>query len=310
MTPLIKPPRLNPGDTIGILSVSGPSRPELLENGVAFLSRCGFGTKVAPNVCQKSGPLGLAGSDLEKARIYHEFLQDEEVKGIVFARGGYGAMRVLPHLDPDLVRSYPKIQCGFSDITAISAFLLNRCGLPSFHGPMAAGDLARILEPPVNSFFPSCLLGNAPLVLEVPEADVVVPGKASGTLVGGCLSLLSALIASPEEFSYDNALLFFEDVGEEAYRIDRMLVSLQRAGRLGRLSGVLVGSMASVTFGGREDSMRLRAVLAERLSSLGVPVALGLPFGHRGANVPFPVGARASWDSEARSLRFLEEIVS
>ena len=137
-----------------------------------------------------------------------------------------------------------------------------------------------------------------------------MPGRAEGPLVGGCLSLLAALAGTPWEYDYDGALLFLEEIGEEAYRVDRMLGSLLSAGRFDRLAGIITGSMTRVTFNGAEDPDRLRALLHARLGPLGIPVASGLPFGHVLPNVPLPVGARAAWDGETRTLALEEEFLS
>jgi muramoyltetrapeptide carboxypeptidase len=142
-----------------------------------------------------------------------------------------------------------------------------------------------------------------------PSRCILVPGACAGTLVGGCLSLLAASVGAPWEFDCSGALLFFEDVAEEAYRIDRMLGTLIDSGRFAKLSGILIGSLSAVTFGGVEDGARLRAVLRARLAPLGIPVALGLPAGHRGPNVTLPVGARTAWDGKG-TLTLLEEITS
>jgi Uncharacterized proteins, homologs of microcin C7 resistance protein MccF len=241
---------------------------------------------------------------------YVELVADPEVEAVLFARGGYGVTRVLHRLPERLLAETAKLHCGFSDLTALSAFLRERCGLVSLHGPMVAADLAAPLDAWTAPFFPAMLEGRGPGRLVVPSAELVVPGRAEGPLVGGCLSLLAALCGTPWDYDYDGALLFLEEVGEEAYRVDRMLGTLVSSGRWGRLAGIIVGSMTRVTFGGGEDPERLRQLLCDRLAPLGVPVALGLPFGHGGANVPLPVGARASWDGEARTLAFEEEFLS
>ncbi len=310
MTGLLLPRRLSPGDAVGVAALSGPVDPHALERGCAALAAMGYDVRLAANAGRRGGVLGLAGTDAERLAGYRALLADPQVRGIVLARGGYGIGRLLPHLDPEELRRDPRIHCGFSDATALSAFLLTRCGIPSLHGPMVAAELSRPLDPLPASFFPAALEGRAPRELEVPGADVLVPGTARGRLVGGCLSLLAALVGTPEEFETDGALLFLEDVGEEAYRIDRMLGTLERAGRFVKLSGILIGTLSGVTFGGIEDPPRLRDLLLERLGPLGVPVASGLPFGHRVPNVALPVGALTAWDGERRTLRFEEEIVS
>jgi muramoyltetrapeptide carboxypeptidase len=303
-------PRLRPGDTVGVAAISGPVEAEPLARGVAALEALGYGVRLGSNLGQKSGTLGLAGSEDERLAAYRELLLDPTVAAILFARGGYGVTPLLTRLDPAEVAANAKIHCGYSDVTALSGFLLARCGLPSFHGPMVSADLARGLDPLSASFFPAMLEGRGPDELPLPSADLLVPGDAEGRLVGGCLSLLAATAETPSEFSYDGSILFLEDVGEEAYRIDRMLVTLRDGGRLAKLRGVLLGSLSAVTFGGVEDPVRLRSLLVERLAPLGVPVASGLPVGHRGPNATLPVGARVAWDGEGRVLRFEEEIVA
>jgi muramoyltetrapeptide carboxypeptidase len=307
---LVRPPRLVPGDVIGVAATGGPSDPAALDRGLARLEACGYRLRLATNVRSRGGLLGLAGSDAERLAGYLQLLRDPEVKAIVFARGGYGTGRLTPHLDPEELRANPKIHCGFSDLTVLAGFLLTRCGIPSFHGPMVAADLSRDPDPLADRFFPSMLEGRGPSTLELTEADVLLPGHAQGPLVGGCLSILAAMVGSPEELDYEGALVFLEDVAEEAFRIDRMLGTLIRAGRFDRISGILIGSLSGITFGGGENPGRLRELLVERLSPLGVPVAAGLPAGHRGTNVALPIGARSSWDPEARVLRFHEEIVT
>jgi len=313
MANLARLPRLVPGDTVGVAALSGPPDPAALAAGVRALEGFGYRVKIAPNVHSKEPLLGLAGAAEERAAGYRALLVDPGVKAIVFARGGYGVASALPYLDPAEAAAHPKIQCGFSDVTVLSSWLL-KAGVPSFHGPMVAADLARGLDPLSASFFPSMLEGRGPkeIFLEGEEGRggaVLFPGSATGRLVGGCLSLLAASVGTPWEFDYSGALLFFEDIAEEAYRIDRMLGTLIDSGRFAKLSGILIGALSAVTFSGVEDFERLRSVLTARLAPLGIPVALGLPAGHRGPNATLPVGARAAWDG-AGTLTFLEEIVS
>jgi muramoyltetrapeptide carboxypeptidase len=302
---------LRPGDTVGVAALSGPVEGDALRRGCSFLEGLGYRVRLARNLEEREPLLGLAGPDAERAAAYLELLRDPNVKAIVFARGGYGIARALPFLDAEEIARTPKIHCGFSDVTVLSSFLLTRCGLPSFHGPMVAADLSRPLDPLTARYFPSMLEGRGPtgVLLEVENADVLVPGAASGFLVGGCLSLLAASVGTPYEYDYAGSLLFFEEIAEEAYRIDRMLGTLIDSGRFAKLRGILIGTLSNVTFAGVEDGERLRALLRNRLAPLGVPVVAGFPVGHRGPNVTFPVGARASWDPATRILTLEEEIV-
>jgi muramoyltetrapeptide carboxypeptidase len=318
MADLIRPRRLQPGDTVGVAALSGPPDPDALAAGVRALEGFGYRVRVAPNVLASEPLLGLAGTAAERAAGYRSLLVDPEVKAILFARGGYGVAPALAHLDAAEAAAHPKIHCGFSDVTVLSSWLLD-VGVPSFHGPMVAADFARGLDPLSASFFPAMLEGRGPREIFFEgwggavgpaglAGPVLVAGAATGTLVGGCLSLLAASVGTPWEYDYSGVLLFFEDIAEEAYRIDRMLGTLIDSGRFAKLSGILIGSLSAVTFGGVEDSGRLRRVLEARLAPLGIPVALGLPTGHRGSNVTLPVGARAAWDG-AGTLTLLEEIL-
>lgn len=307
---LRRPRRLVPGGVVGVAALSGPAREEDLAAGVRALEGLGYRVRPAANVLSRDALLGLAGDDEERLEGYLALVEDPEVDAILFARGGYGVTRLLGRLPAELLRETAKLHCGFSDLTALSAFLRERCGLVSVHGPMVAAELARPLDELTAAWFPALLEGRTPPRLEVPSADVLVGGRAEGPLVGGCLSLLASLVGSPWEFDYDGALLFLEEVGEEAYRVDRMLGTLASAGRFGRLAGIITGCMTRVTFGGVEDPERLRRLLLDRFAPLGVPVASGLPFGHAGPNVPLPVGARCSWDGATRTLSVEEEFLS
>ena len=302
--------RLRPGDTVGVASLSGPADPFDLARGSAALEAMGYRVRLAANVGRRDSVLGLAGSEEERLDGYRSLLVDPGVAAILFARGGYGATPLLPRLDPGEMAAHPKIHCGFSDLTAVAARLLSRCGLPSFDGPMVAADLARGLDPVSAAFFPAMLEGNGPAEIALPDADVLVPGDAEGRLVGGCLSLLAAMVGTPDEFPYEGSILLVEEIAEEAYRIDRMLVTLRDAGRLAKLGGILIGSLSAITFAGAEDPARLRALLVERLAPLGIPVVAGIPAGHRGPNVTLPIGARVAWSGLRRVLQFRERIVA
>lgn len=308
--PLRRPGRIAPGALVGVAALSGPVRTEDLQAGVTALESFGYRVRLAPNVLSREPVLGLAGDDDARLAGYLALVGDPAVEAILFARGGYGVTRLLGRLPEGLLRETAKLHCGFSDLTALSAFLRERCGLSSIHGPMVAVDLATPLDPLTAAWFPALLEGRAPLRLEVRSADVLVPGRAEGPLVGGNLSILAALAGTPWEYDYDGAVLFFEEVGEEAYRVDRMLGTLLSSGRLDGLAGIITGSMTRVTFGGVEDPDRVRTLLLDRLAPLGVPVAAGLPFGHAAPNVPLPVGARASWDGATRMLVLEEEFLS
>jgi len=159
--------RLKPGDVVGVAALSGPPTRRTWPGDAPPSRRWDTGSG-SPERGAEDGSLGLAGADTERLAGYRGLLLDGDVAAILFARGGYGVTPLLPLLDPEEIAAHPKIHCGFSDLTALSGFLLSRCGLPSFHGPMVAADLARGLDPLSASFFPALLEGRGPSGLPMP----------------------------------------------------------------------------------------------------------------------------------------------
>src|SRR5450432_931612 len=183
---LLLPPRLRPGATIGVAAISGPVDPARLEAGVADLERRGYRVVLASNVGARRG--FLAGSDAERAEGYRALLRDPGVDAIFFARGGYGASRILGRLDVEEIRARPRIHLGGSDLTSLFAFLARRAGLASFYGPMVAVDIAG--DTPLD--WEAVLSGATPAPHRFPESGILAGGEGSGALVGGCLSLLAS----------------------------------------------------------------------------------------------------------------------
>lgn len=241
----------------------------------------------------------LAGSDLRRLEELRAAIIDPSVRAIVAARGGYGAQRLLDGLDPELVRSHPKILVGFSDITALHA-LWARAGVRSIHGAMVAalgrGDEA-LLER-----WRGLLYG----AVSEPVGDLraIVGGRAEGVLVGGNLAILAALCGTPYAPPLDGAILFLEDIGERPYRVDRMLTTLHHAGWLARVAGVALGAFTESPPG--SDGVEVSEVLVERLGALQVPVVMGVPAGHIDDNLELPFGSRVALDADAGMLTFLE----
>jgi muramoyltetrapeptide carboxypeptidase len=296
---MIKPPRLKPGATIGVAALSGPVDEAKLDRGLARLRERGYRVVESSNLRARRG--FLAGSDAERAAGYRALAADSSVDAIFFARGGYGSSRVLPLLDPDELRVNPKIHLGASDLTPLFAFLRAHAGLSTFYGPMVAvqmgeedaGDWERVLGgavPQLHSFSPQ---------------DVLAPGRAEGPLIGGCLSLLGSICGTPEAVEARGAILFWEDIGEETYRLDRLLTQLERSGTLNDLRGMVIGSVRS---GGRNDSPeQIQEYLRDRFRGAPFPVASNFPAGHLPRPRTLPLGTRVRLDLEAApELSFLE----
>ncbi len=295
--PLVLPPRLQPGATIGVAAISGPVDPDRLSAGVRLLESRGYRVALASNVHARSG--FLAGSDEQRAKGYRELLRDPSVGAIFFARGGYGASRVLRLLDPEEIRARPRIHLGGSDLTALFALLQGEAGLACFYGPMVAVSMAE--EPELD--WESVLAGQTPAAHEFGDQYVVAGGIGSGPLKGGCLSLLASLAGTGEAVSGRQSVLFWEDVSEDTYRLDRMLTQLERSGTFDALQAMVIGSISPGVRGG-ESPEAVEAWLRDRLAGSPFPVVFGFPAGHRRGARTLPLGTRVTVDADRRRIEF------
>lgn len=300
MTPLsrklIIPPFLEPGDTIGIPTPGSLYDRRLLEKGLEILKGWGFVTRAGRKGIRKRR--FLAGSDSERAEELLGMFLDPEIRAVVCARGGYGAMRLLPLLDYRVMKKNPKLFVGFSDITVLSAAFLRKANLLTFHGPMVT-----TLDQTRSAFregLRSILLGGLPERISLPPGGKVRGGKAVGVLLGGNLTLLTHLIGTPYEPPWDGAILFVEDQGEAPYRLDRLLVHLRLAGVLARISGLLLGQLSEKKIAKAEWDL-----FRESFHELNIPIWRGLPIGHGRENLTLPVGAPVELDGDTGRLTFL-----
>lgn len=258
---------------IGIAAVSRPPDPDRLAVGVRALERLGYRVRPASNVGARHGP--FAGTDAQRADGYRGLLRDPEVDAIFFARGGYGAVRILSRLDAREIRSRPLIHLGGSDLTALFAFIGRQAGLTTFYGPMVAVDMAE--SAPLD--WEAVLSGQTPAPYQSAEGHIHAGGTGSGPLVGGCLSLLAAACGTPEALVGRGAVLFWEDVGEDTYRLDRMLTQLERSGTFDGLQAMLIGSISPGARGG-ESPEAVGLWLRDFFAGAPFPVISGLPAGH------------------------------
>ena len=291
------PPPVLPGDRVGVAALSGPVDPERLERGMAALARLGFEPVAAENLAAKTQL--FAGSDAERLDAFHGLAADPTVKAIVFARGGHGVMRLLDRLDWDLLARHPRVYMGYSDLTPFLLGVVERLGLVAWHGPMVAADLARGLSPAEEEAFVAALAGRvaAPIGL---DGWLLRPGSARGRLVGGCLSLLVSTLGTPWAPRLDDAVLFWEDVDEPLYRIDRMLTHLHLSGSLARIRGMVIGHCRPR--GGAPRGSSWPEPLAEPLGGYGFPVAFGVAAGHEPPNLALPLGLAVRLDDRAGTL--------
>ena len=303
MSALALPKSLKPGGTIAVCAVSSPSKLERIETAARILEEKGFRVLLAPNIAATERKY-LAGTDAERLASINRALSDPTVDALMFARGGYGAMRILEGIDWGALRANPRPVIGYSDLTALHQAIAREVGIISFHGPMLNFDIHEGLSPRSDQWLWSMLGGDAPLTHPFESAQVVSPGRADGILFGGCLSLTAALLGTRYDYWIDGGIWFWEDVDESAYRLDRMLTTLRLAGRLQTIRGVMIGKLKDC---GEEGEVA--SLLDSFFADSGIPVIRDLPFGHHGDNLLMPVGARCRIDTNAGTLEFPESVV-
>jgi muramoyltetrapeptide carboxypeptidase len=295
---LVRARRLHAGDRVAVVAPAGPVDPDRLQRGIDVLASWGLDVRVGAHVLGTHHRFGyLAAGDAERAADLEEAWRDPEVTAVLCARGGYGAQRVVDLLDwRALAALPPKVLVGFSDVTALHQAFAARLGLSTVHGPvvtsLGAGDDES------REVLLSLLLDPAADVTLTPEpVRTLVPGAADGVLVGGNLSLLAAELGTPYARTAEASIAVLEDVGEDAYRLDRLLTQLLRSGWFDGVLGVAVGDL-----GDRVSQETADQLVLDRLGGLGVPVVAGLRVGHGARNLAFPLGVRARLDAAAGTL--------
>ena len=316
-TPLYrhKPARIRAGATIGLIAPGSPIAAaryiQMLDNMVAL----GFQVKEGQFTHASRGY--LAGTDAERLADLHAAFADPEVEAVWCIRGGYGASRLLPKIDYDLIRRNPKPFIGYSDITALHLAIHEKTGLVCFHGPVAASEFP---EDTVQYFRSVLMEPTAPFTLATPAPEAVLtgeefrpfvinPGQAQGTLTGGNLSLLAALAGTPYLPSCKHKIVFLEDIGEQPYRIDRMLYQLAQATDLSQAAGIALGVFTDCNPKGEAPSLTLVETLTDFFAQWKMPVLYGLPFGHIAHQATLPYGIQAELDTAKGTLTLLESAV-
>jgi muramoyltetrapeptide carboxypeptidase len=299
---IIVPEPLAPGDAIGVAAPSGPIDPELLAGGLEFLRAKGFRVVQGCNVCERDRGY-LAGTDDERCMDLNAMLRDPEVRGILFARGGYGVMRLLDRVDTEAIRQDPKPLLGMSDLTALQLSLFSRTGLATWSGPMLAGQVAEGLdELSERSLLDALTLpvrGRELVDKSIEGLRVPRSGIARGILLGGCLSLITSIIGTPHFPDMTDAILIIEDVNEPMYRVDRMLTQLKLAGVFEKISGIVAGHMVGLQ--GRDVSAETDGLLLELTRDHPVPILSGFPYGHALPNLTLPLGVPVRLDTNVPS---------
>jgi muramoyltetrapeptide carboxypeptidase len=304
--PPVKPPRLEPGDTVGLINPARiPPRPDDVDYITDRLRALDLRVRLAPRL------LAAAASDELRAQDINELFADPAVKALLPLRGGWGSAGVLPHLDYELARANPKIVMGYSDIVALLLALHARAGLVTFHGPVGVSRW----EPFTVDCLRNMLFDGKPALICNPAAEgqpgairTMVPGRATAPLTGGNLTVLSSLVGSPY-LAYDDAIVFVEEVQEPVPEVDRMLMQLDQAGLLGRARGFVFGQCTGCMQSGLDMSLTLDRVLDERIRPLGIPAWSGAAFGHIERQYVLPIGIPAEIDAERGTIRLTEPAV-
>jgi muramoyltetrapeptide carboxypeptidase len=295
----LAPPALSPGDRIGVAAPGGPIRPEALERGLSYLESRGFRPVLGRNLGRRHAY--LAGTDRDRLDDLNALVGDDRIRAIWCARGGYGSGRIVADLDLDPLRRHPKALVGYSDITVLQSAVFKKLRLETFYGPLVSelGDPALFDE---ASLWRVVSGDGSDFVWPLSASSVLRAGSGEGPLVGGCLSLLVGLVGTPYEAPTDGAVLFWEEVNEEPFRIDRMLGHLRLAGRLRNLRGMVVGRLVGCTAKDARNDMPLEEILETHLAGTAYPVVIDFPAGHCPAKTTLPLGRTVRLDTEAMTL--------
>ncbi len=309
---LAKPPRVRAGDTAAIVSPAGNvfSKDDL-DKALTAVERLGLKPKLGDNMGSRWGY--LAGRDTERLQDLHQAFEDPDVKVIFPIRGGYGSSRLLPMLDFELIRRHPKAFIGFSDNTSLVVAMNMFANMVTFYGPNAHFDWTNYTRENLQKM----VMESAPAgILPYPNAGTgrrsphttIVPGRATGPLIGGNLSLLIQTLGTEWEIDTRGKILFFEDVNESPYRIDRMLTHLWLARKLQVAAGFAIGQITVTR--DRSDDLDLLSVIRDRFEPLGKPCFIGMATGHVSNILTLPLGVQVEMDASAGQVRTVESAVA
>jgi len=314
---LIKPKKLNIGDTIGIIAPSGPVKKEKLEQSIEYLKEFGYQIKLGNHLFDRYGY--YAGTDHARVADLNTMFADPEIDAIFCARGGVGATRIIPDIDYKIIRKNPKIFLGYSDVTALINAIHQQTGLITFHSPMVESGMSRTAdrfsremvfrilsnpEPIGEILFPANHPGN-PI-----NWKILCQGTAQGKSLAGCISVIQTLLGTPYEFDLQNKIFFWEDVDEEPYRIDRMLAHFKLTGKLNQVKAILIGKLIRCEPKDANDpSLTHLDIFNDLLKDLGIPIMYNIGFGHGDINIPIPIGIEVKIDTQKKQLKYLEGAV-
>lgn len=311
---MIKPFRLKPGAGVSLIAPSSPPAEIKFQQAFKNLENLGFKAKPGKNMRAQYGY--LAGTDAERVADIHAAFTDPETEVVWCVRGGYGATRLLPLLDYDLIRKHPKPLIGYSDITALHIALQQKAGLVSYHGQVGGAEITPFTlhhfeEPMFNAASQHMISLHDESLRTGPEyeAHTITGGIASGKLTGGNIAVLTAMVGTEFSPVFKDKIVFLEEIGEAPYRVDRMLTQLLQATDLSKAAGIVLGVFNDCEQKGDSPTLKLKETLKDRLSGLNIPVYYGAPFGHIAHQCILPYGIKAAMDADKMTLVLQEPAV-
>jgi muramoyltetrapeptide carboxypeptidase len=282
--PLLRPRALKKGGTIGVVSPSYAPKLTWLQRGVRALERAGFNVLLDPEIDRL--PRFIRAEDERRAENLMGMWLDPRVDVIIASTGGYGAVRLLPHLDPRVFSSNPKALVGYSDITALHLWLMRQANLRCFHGPTVDDLVPSVRDPTMASLLAALTTPCPTTKLGRELSRTMVPGKAIGRLVGGNLSTVQKTIGTSYQVDLDGAILFVEETRDPMSVVDEHLVHLRAAGLLEKVTGIVFGQLSL----DRSEEDEFEDFLLDLISDLDVPVLMDFPAGHENPNLTIPFG--------------------
>ncbi|QUH25505.1 S66 peptidase family protein [Serpentinicella alkaliphila] len=305
---MFKPKALKLGDTIGIIAPSSPADIDKVYKAKSYINNMGFKVKLGKSCFETWGY--LSGDDSIRAEDLDNMFADKEVDGILCLRGGYGASRILDKINFNIVKENPKIFVGYSDITVLHTAFNQICNLVTFHGPMAASNMSDEIDQFTIDSFLKAISSTDPLGnIENPineKIGCLVPGEACGQIIGGNLALIAGTLGTPYEINTKGKLLLIEEVEEEPYRVDRMLIQLALAGKLENAKGIILGDFKNCTPKEYVNSLSLMEVFQSTIVPFNKPTIYNLKAGHSFQKITIPFGVEAKLVSDEGKLTILE----
>ena len=318
MQPLIKPPRLRQGDTVALIAPGGYATEKSIAKARSNIEKLGLRVREGAFLREVNG--NYAGTVHQRLLDLHAGFADPEIKMIWPIRGGSGCISLLAHLDYALIRANPTILLGYSDITALHLAIHRHAGLVTFHGPVASSTMSdystehmlAVLTDPQPEYTIPMALENSRRALEAPQYAMrtVHGGTATGTLMGGNLSLVAALAGTPYAADFKDSILFLEEVNEAPYRIDRWMTQLDLSVGFAKAAGIMIGICEDCGPEHEDISLTLDQTFDIHLQPLAIPAVTGYSIGHIRNQFTIPVGLRATLDTGRQTVTLLEPAVS